>query len=62
MAKEHCECRLCKRSVRFSLLLDKIENKEDKEFFVGIYGEFLSAEFEVDLLRIKVEELRKKLK
>jgi hypothetical protein len=57
-----CECKLCKRNIRFSLLVDKITDEKDKEFFVDIYSDLLNNEFEVDLLQLKVEELRKKLK
>ena len=57
---DHCECKICKRSTQFALLVEKVEDENARKFFMDIYGALLGNEFEVDLLQLKVEELRDK--
>jgi hypothetical protein len=59
---EHCECSICKRSIRLAILTDKQDSEEDKKFLSEIHALLLDNEFEVSLLQLKVEELREKLK
>ena len=58
---DHCECKIYKRSTRFALLVEKVEDENARKFFMDIYGPLLGNEFEVDLLQLKVEELRDKI-
>lgn len=48
-----CDCKICQRNRKFDEMIERVEDKEAKDFFMGLCNDFIDCQSDADYYELE---------